>query len=142
MRLNITGEEIANFIEQGIKEFNKNPLINLNILSHLGMVMTSIGMLKSSTTLKLIGDLLTEAPDRLRPLISLRYSLVGTIGEFQTMISTLAENIIKELTSTILELATMIKRGEASETNLVAIVGKLYDLLVIKTPLVTLDTEE
>ncbi len=134
----VSAKEVASFIEAKLKEFQRNPLLNLNTLTHIGMVLTALGLVKNDNTLKMLGDLLTEAPDRLRPLISLRYTLVGTIGELQATLNKLAEDALKELTMIVHRVAEAIAREEKTREELAELTGLLYDLLVVRLPSVSI----
>ena len=133
----ISPSELATFIRKKLQEFTQSPLLNINALTHVGMVLTAVGLVKGNNTLKILGDLLTEAPDRLRPLISLKYTLVGTIGELQATLNRVAEAALRELASILNNVANVIEKGEGKE-KLADLAGQLYDLLVVRLPSVTL----
>ncbi len=132
----VSSSEIAAFIEKKLKEFKTNPLINMNSLTYIGMVLTALGFIKNDNTLKILGDLLTDAPDKIRPLLSVRYTLVGTIGELQTALNKIAEQAFTELVEIVEDIAKAIT--SSSRDRLVELVGRLYDLLVVKLPAISI----
>ncbi len=134
----LRAEEVGNFIRVMVDELRANPLLNIDNLAYVGMVVSAIGHVKRDNVLKILGDLLSEAPDKLRPILSLRYTLVGTIGELQVTLNKLAEEAFNELLSILEEVADALSSDRPARERLADLAGKLYDLLVIRLPAVSL----
>ncbi len=134
----LRAEEVGNFIRVMVDELRANPLLNIDNLAYVGMVVSAIGHVKRDNVLKILGDLLSEAPDKLRPILSLRYTLVGTIGELQVALNKLAEEAFNELLSILEEVADALSSDRPARERLADLAGKLYDLLVIRLPAVSL----
>ncbi|HIC99236.1 MAG TPA: hypothetical protein EYP08_06285 [Pyrodictiaceae archaeon] len=130
--LHIEPREIAAFIRRTAQAFKANPLLNLSELAYAGMVIASIGFIKNIDALKLLGDLISDAPDKLRSLITLHYSVLGTLGDIQAMIETVTKEAIERDATLLEELADIFDTGKLDENKIIQILGKFYDLLVVK----------
>ncbi len=137
----LSGDEVASFLRRIAREFKSNPLVNLNNLTYAGMVLASIGFVKGNNALKLLGDLLSDAPDKLRNLLSLRYTLMGTLGEVQSVVSRMTDEAINAIVEYLEQLASMFESEGINNDKLLNIIGALYDLIVIKLPTVTVAPE-
>lgn len=138
----ITCNDVANFIRIVVKRFRENPLVNLQELSHLGMVLSSIGFIKDNNALKLLGDLVSDIPDKLRNLITLKYTLVGTVGEVQTTISQLTLDAINSIVEALNDLANCFEECNLSSEALLEIIGRIYELIVIRLPEIVVTSEQ
>lgn len=135
--LTVTPGEVAGFIRRAVREFRENPLLNLSSLAYAGMVIASIGFVKNQDSLKLLGDLVSDAPDKLRNLISLRYSVLGTLGEVQAVLSDVTDEAIRSITRILLQVADMFEKDSLDEKQLLHVIGELYELLAVKIPSIT-----
>jgi len=140
--LTVTPGEVADFIRRAVREFRDNPLLNLSSLAYAGMVIASIGFVKNHDALKLLGDLVSDAPDKLRNLISLRYSVLGTLGEVQAILSDVTDDAIRRITRILLEVADMFEKGSLNDSRLLHVIGELYELLAVKLPSVATPNTE
>lgn len=136
----ITPEFVADFINSKVRELVENPILNINSLAQLGMVMSALGFLLDNNVLKILGDLLSEAPDKVRPLLSVRYALVGTIGELQAALNRAADEVFRELVGILRDLEKALRSGGWGSSQLAEIAGRLYNLLVVKIPPVSVST--
>jgi hypothetical protein len=134
--LDVTGREIAEYLRGLMREFRRNPLLNSSNIFYAGMILAVLGMLKDSPYLKIIGDILSDSTDKIRNLIVARYSVLGTIGEFQAAYTKLAEATVEEIYRLVNSVADIIEEGDARDPRLADILNKLYDLLVVKLPVV------
>jgi len=140
--LHIEPREIAAFIRRTAQAFKANPLLNLSELAYAGMVIASIGFIKNIDALKLLGDLISDAPDKLRSLITLHYSVLGTLGDIQAMIETVTKEAIERVATLLEELADIFDTGKLDENRIMQILGKFYDLLVVKLPSISINVEQ
>ncbi len=134
--MDVTGREIAEYLRGLMREFRRNPLLNSSNVFYAGMAIAVLGMIKDSPYLKIIGDILSDSTDKIRNLIVARYSVLGTLGEFQAAYTKLAEATVEEIYRLVTRIAEIIEEGDARDPRLADILNKLYDLLVVRLPVV------
>ncbi len=134
--MDLSGREIADYLRKLVREFRRNPLLNSSNIFYAGMAIAVLGMIKDSPYLKVIGDILSDAADKIRNVIVARYSVLGTLGEFQAAFAKLAEMTVEEVSRLVVQVADIIEAGDARDPRLAEIMNKLYDLLVVKLPAV------
>ncbi len=134
--MDVSGREIAEYLRKLMREFRSNPLINSSNIFYAGMVLAVIGMLKDSPYLKIIGDILSDSSEKIRNLVTTKYTVLGTIGEFQSAYTRLADATIEEVYRLVTRVADIIEEGDARDPRLADILNRLYDLLVVKLPVV------
>ncbi|AEM39609.1 hypothetical protein Pyrfu_1755 [Pyrolobus fumarii 1A] len=132
--MDVSGREIAEYLRELMREFRRNPLINASNVFYAGMVIAVLGMIKDSPYLKIIGDILSDSTDKIRNLIVAKYSVLGTLGEFQAAYTKLAEATVEEIYRLVNVVADIIEEGDARDARLADVLNKLYDLLVVKLP--------
>jgi len=106
------------------------------------MVIASIGFIKNIDVLKLLGDLISDAPDKLRSLITLHYSVLGTLGDIQAMIETVTKEAVERVATLLEELADIFDAGRLDENKIMQILGEFYDLLVVRLPSISINVEQ
>ncbi|MET1102178.1 MAG: hypothetical protein ABWW69_06875 [Pyrodictiaceae archaeon] len=132
--LSITSNEIADYLHKASKKIMEDPLSNIDVLSDVGIVLTSIGIIRDFPSLKLLGDLFMDLPDKLRSLLSLKYSLVGTLGDIQSMVSKIVDESLTVITKVLNELEDMFRRNEVASDLLLGALGSIYELATVKLP--------
>ncbi len=140
--LHITNNELSRMVRRIRSKFLDNPQINLDLLSDLGIVIASIGIVKDYPALRLLGDLFLDLPDKVRPLFSLRYSLIGTIGEVQALAEDVTREVTERITNSLEEIELMMEKDSLDEHRLLKIIGTIYDLVNVKIPSLVAITEE
>jgi len=144
--LDISGREVAEYLRRLMREFRQNPLLNSSNVFYAGMVIAVLGMLKDSPYLKIIGDILSDSTEKIRSLVVGKYSVFGTLGEFQAAYTRVADTTVEQVYELVNQVADVIETGDARDPRLADILNKLYDLLVVKAPVlgvtVTVETEE
>ncbi len=144
--MDVSGREIAEYIRGLMREFRRNPLLNSSNIFYAGMTIAVLGMIKDSPYLKIIGDILSDSTEKIRNLVVAKYSVLGTLGEFQAAYTRLAEATVEEIYRLVNNVADIIEEGDARDPRLADILNKLYDLLVVRLPVVgvsvTIETTE
>ncbi len=144
--MDISGREVAEYLRRLMREFRQNPLLNSSNVFYAGMVIAVLGMLKDSPYLKIIGDILSDSTEKIRSLVVGKYSVFGTLGEFQAAYTRVADTTVEQVYELVNQVADVIETGDARDPRLADILNKLYDLLVVKAPVlgvtVTVETEE
>ncbi len=144
--MDVSGREIAEYIRGLMREFRRNPLLNSSNIFYAGMTIAVLGMIKDSPYLKIIGDILSDSTEKIRNLIVAKYSVLGTLGEFQAAYTRLAEATVEEIYRLVNTVADIIEEGDARDPRLAEVLNKLYDLLVVRLPVVgvsvTIETTE
>ncbi len=144
--MDVSGREIAEYLRSLIREFRQNPLLYSSNVFYAGMIIAVLGMLKDSPYLKIIGDILSDSTEKIRSLVVSKYSVFGTLGEFQAAYTKMADTTVEQVYELVSKLADIIESGDARDPRLADILNKLYDLLVVKAPVVgitvTVETEE
>ncbi len=137
-----TDSDLAKYVRSVRERVIDNPMLNLELLSDLGIVIASIGIVRGYPVLRLLGDLLIDLPEKVRPIFSLKYTLVGTIGEVQALAEDISRDTITSITKSLNLLEKMIEKGRIDETILVDVIGTLYELVNVKIPSIVVWAEE
>ena len=124
----ISGEEIADTLENIVKEVRDNPEFKLEYLYNAAAVLIAVGLIKKIHTLKVIGNYILSIPSKFRPLLAYKYQLLGAVEELEVKIGKQIEEALDETLGIISSIGEKLRQGELSETSFVEYMGKLEDL--------------